>query len=75
MGKIHRRNLKVFFSRTTEPIPTKRDTKHPWVKGIQVCSIEGSHPFPKGDNNEKLKDIGSEPLGLFQPNFAQYNLG
>ena len=48
--KIHWRNLKIFFSRTTEPISTKLFTKHPWVKGIQVCSNEGPHPFPRGDN-------------------------
>ena len=38
--KIQLRNLKI-FSRTTEPISTKLDTKHPWIKGIQVCSNEG----------------------------------
>ena len=32
--------LKIFFSRTTEPISIKFVTKHPWVKGIQVCSNE-----------------------------------
>ena len=32
--KIHRRNLKIFFFRTTRPISTKVGTKHPWVKGI-----------------------------------------
>ena len=41
-----------FFSRTTGPISTKLDTKHPWVKGIQVCSDEGPRPFPRGDNSE-----------------------
>ena len=30
-------------------------TKHPWVKGIQVCSNKGSCPFPRGDNYEKVK--------------------
>ena len=24
----------------------------PWVKKIQVCSNEGPHPFPRGDNKE-----------------------
>ena len=24
--------------------------QQPWVKGIQVCSNEGPHPFPRGDN-------------------------
>ena len=38
--KIHWRNLKIFFSRTTGPILTQLGTKHPWVKGIQVCSNE-----------------------------------
>ena len=28
---------------TTGPISTKHSTKHPWVKGIQVCSNEGTH--------------------------------
>ena len=37
--------LKIFFSITTEPFPTKLGTKHPWVKGIQVCSNEGPRPF------------------------------
>ena len=53
--KIHWRNLKIFFSRTTEPISTKLGTKHPWVKGIQVCSNEGSRHFPRGDNYEIVK--------------------
>ena len=34
---------KKFFSRTAEPIATKFGTKHPWVKGIKVCSNE--EPF------------------------------
>ena len=34
---------------------TKLGTKHPWVKGIQVCSNEGLRPFTRGDNNEKAK--------------------
>ena len=38
--------------RTTGPISTKLGTKHPWVKGIQVCSNEGPRPFPRGDNYE-----------------------
>ena len=44
-----------FFSRTTWPISTKHATKHPWVKKIQVCSNEGSRPFPRGDNTENVK--------------------
>ena len=41
-----------FFSRTTGPISTKRCTKHPWVKWIQVCSNEGHRFFPSGDDSE-----------------------
>ena len=48
-------NLKIVFSRTTGLISTKFSTKHPWVKGIQVCSNEGPHPFPRGDNCEIVK--------------------
>ena len=45
IAKIHWRNLKIFFSRTTEPISTKVGIKHSWVKGIQVCSNEGQALF------------------------------
>ena len=55
MVKIHWRNLKIFFSRTTEPISTKLGTKHPWMKGIQVYSNEGPRPFPRADNYEIVK--------------------
>ena len=48
-------NLKLFFSRTTELISTKLGTKHPWMKGIQVCSNEGLCPFPRGDNYKIAK--------------------
>ena len=53
--KIHWRNLKIFFSRTTESTSTKLSTKHPWVKGIQVCSNEGLRTFPRGDKYEIAK--------------------
>ena len=46
---------KILFSRTIEPITIKLGTKHPWVKWIQVCSKEGPHPFPRGDNYEIVK--------------------
>ena len=39
----------------TGPVSTKLGTKHPWVKGIQVCSNEGPRPFPRGDNYEIVK--------------------
>ena len=37
-AKIHWQNIEIFISRTAGPISTKFGTKHPWVKGIQVCS-------------------------------------
>ena len=33
-------------------ISTKHGTKHPWVKGIQVCSKEGPRQYPRADNYE-----------------------
>ena len=45
-------SLYVFFSRTTEPISTKLGTKHHWMKGIQLCSNEGSHSI---DDNKMAK--------------------
>ena len=48
--KKHWWNSKIFFSRTTEPISTKFGTKHPWVKGIQVCSNEEPINSPKINN-------------------------
>ena len=50
--KIHWRALKIIFLRTTGPISTKLGTKHPWVMGIHVCSIEGPRTFPRGDKKE-----------------------
>ena len=55
IAKMHWWNIKNFFSRTTEPFSTKLGTKYPWVKGIQVCSIEGPHPFWRGDNYQIAK--------------------
>ena len=46
--KIHWRNLKIIFSRTTGPISTKFGTMHPWVKGIRFCSNQGLAGFSKG---------------------------
>ena len=34
----NRQLLKIFFSRTSGRILSKLDTKHSWLKGIQVCS-------------------------------------
>ena len=80
--RMHCWNLKIFFSRTTQVISTKLGTKHPWVKGIQVCSNEGPRPSPRGDTYEivkihgrNLKIISPEPLSQFQPNLVQNILG
>ena len=40
------------FSFSTEPISNILGTKHPLVKGIQVCSHGGPRHFSRGDNNE-----------------------
>jgi hypothetical protein len=48
-------NLIMFFSRTTGPILTRIDTKHPWGKGIQGSSNKGDSAFPRGDNSERVK--------------------
>ena len=53
----------LFFSRTTGPISTKLDTKHPWVQGIHVCKNEGPHPF-SGDDNNKIAKNPSPPESL-----------
>jgi hypothetical protein len=44
-----------FFSRTTGPILTRLGTNHPWGEGIQVCSNEGDHLSPRGDNSKRVK--------------------
>ena len=41
---------------TPVQISTKLATMPPWLKGIQVCSNEGPHPFPRGDNYEIAKN-------------------
>ena len=55
IAKIHWQILKIFFSRTTGLISAKLGTMHPLVKGTQICSNEGPHPFPRGDNYEIAK--------------------
>ena len=49
------RNLEILLSRTTGPTSTNHGTKHPWVKGNQVCSNEGPHSFSRADINEIAK--------------------
>ena len=52
------------------PISNKLGTRHPWVEGIQICSNEGSRPFPRGDNNE----IGKIHLRNLKNNWANFKL-
>ena len=70
--KIHWQHLKVFFSRIAGPISTKLNTEHLSVKRIQVCSNEGSHPFPRGDNYEIAK-ISWQIFKIFQNFWANFN--
>ena len=53
------RCCKLFtFSSSREPfgpISTKLGTKHPWMKGIRICSMKGFRSFPRGDNYEIVK--------------------
>ena len=49
-------------------------TKHPWVKGIQVCSNEGPHPFPRGDNYENSENTLTKFKTLLLKNYrADFN--
>ena len=48
------------FKKSSSPEPLgqfsiKPGTNHFWVKGIQDCSNEGPHSFPRRDNNEIAK--------------------
>jgi hypothetical protein len=46
--KIHRKVLKIFFSRTSWPKSIKLGTNYPLVKRIQVCSNKGPDPLQRG---------------------------
>jgi hypothetical protein len=48
-------NFKKIFSRTTGHISIKLVTNHPWVKGIQICSIKGPGPLQRGANHKNVK--------------------
>jgi hypothetical protein len=48
-------HLKIFFSRTPEPIFTRIGSDHPWRERIQVCSNERDSPSLRGDNSKKVK--------------------
>jgi hypothetical protein len=48
-------HLKIFISRTIEPILTRLGTNHPWRERIQLSLKEGDSPSIKGDNSERVK--------------------
>jgi hypothetical protein len=62
--KIHRKSLKIFFSRTSKPISFKLGTNHPKVMEIQNCSNEGPGPLQRGGNYKNAK-IGWAHLKIF----------
>jgi hypothetical protein len=49
--KIHRKVLKIFFSRTSRP----KSIKLPLVKRIQVCSNKGPGPLQRRDNHRNVR--------------------
>jgi hypothetical protein len=44
------------LTRTSRPVSVKLGTKHPWVKGIQSCSIKGQVLF-KGKITATFKNL------------------
>ena len=60
------------FSITSRQISTKFGKKHSLVKGIQMCSKKGPHPFPRGDNN-KIAKIHCQNFNLLQNQWANFN--
>jgi hypothetical protein len=53
--KIHRKFLKIFFSRTSRPKSIKHGTNYPLVKKIQVCSNKGPGPLQRRDNHRNVR--------------------
>ena len=60
------------FSSVKGSILTKLGIKHPWVKQGQVCSNEGSDPFPRGDISEKQKNYWRH-LKILLNHLANFN--
>jgi hypothetical protein len=53
--KIHRKFLKIFFSRTSRPKSIKLGTEYPLVKRIQVYSNKGPGTLQTGDNHRNVR--------------------
>ena len=56
IAKISWRIVKIFFSRTTEPISTILCTKHLWVKGIRICCF----PYDVRKRRDRERDRDKE---------------
>ena len=74
-------NTMTNFQKIIFQISTKLGTKHPWVKGIQVCSVERFRPFPRGNDHELMKIHGQiwksyspEPVGQFNKIWQKVSL-
>jgi hypothetical protein len=48
-------HLKIFFSRTIEPILTRLGTNHSWRERIQVSVKEGDSPSQRVDNSKRVE--------------------
>ena len=44
-------NVHCIFYVINYQCQTEIDTKHPLVKGIRICPIDGARPFPRGNVN------------------------
>jgi hypothetical protein len=53
--KVHRKHLKIFFSRTSRANSIKHSTNYHKVKGIQNCSNQGPGPLQMGDYHKNAK--------------------
>jgi hypothetical protein len=62
--KIHRKFLKIFFSRTSRTKLIKLETNYPWMKVIQVCSNKRPNSLQRGDNHKNIK-MGLSHLKIF----------
>jgi hypothetical protein len=52
----------------------KHGTKYPWMKEIQVCSIKGPCPLPRGDNYKNVnKKWDGVIKNLLKNHWASYN--
>ena len=53
IAKMHWKTLKIYFSRTTDPISTRLNTEHPWV----LCLNEGPHNNAIAKHRDEIKKI------------------